>query len=159
VVYARTDRLNGDSDWIGLGFLKRERTPERAMKLSIQLHLSGLSLSDTVSVLDRLGVDRHRTTVHRWVQKTELQPAGGANPDYVALDETVSQLNDRRYWLYAAADPATNRLLHVKLTPTRTMVLTSMFLSELREKHHSVLFGVGTRRIGRRPGRQDLRDN
>jgi transposase-like protein len=91
------DRLTGDSDWIEVGFLERERTPERAMKLSIQLHLSGLSLSDTVSVLDRVGVQRHRTTVHRWVQKADLQPAGGATPDHVALDETVIQLNDQRY--------------------------------------------------------------
>lgn len=45
------------------------------------------------------------------------------------------QLNDQRYWLYAAVDPATNRLLHVRLYPTRTQAITEMFLSELKEKH------------------------
>jgi len=128
-------RLNGGSDCFELDFLEREATPEPAMKLGIRLHLAGLSLSDTISVLDKLGVDRCRSTVHNWVQKADLQPLDGANPDHVAVDETVIQLNDERYWLHAAVDPATNRLLHVRLFPTRTQALTEMFLSELREKH------------------------
>ena len=129
------DRLSSDSGCIELDFLEREATPELAMKLGIQLHLAGLSLSDTVSILERLGVDRHRTTVHRWVQKADLQPTDGANPNRVAVDETVIQLNSERYWLYATVDPDTNRLLHVRLYPTRTNVVSSMSLSELREKH------------------------
>jgi len=64
------DRLSDDSGCIELEFLEREETPEPAMKLGIRLHLAGLSLS--VSVLERLGVDRHRSTVHRWVQKADL---------------------------------------------------------------------------------------
>jgi putative transposase len=128
-------RLNGGSDCFELDFLEREATPESAMKLGIRLHLAGLSLSDTVSVLDRLGVERCRTTVHNWVQKADLQPLDGTNPDHVAVDETVIQLNDKRFWLYAAADPATNRLLHIKLSPTRNQAITEMFFAELREKH------------------------
>jgi len=130
-----TARLNGDSNRFELGFVEREATPEPAMKLGIRLHLAGLSLSNTISILDSLGVDRCRSTVHNWVQKADLQPAGGADPDHVAVDETVIQLNDERYWLYAAVDPNTNRLLHVRLYSTRTQALTEMFLSELREKH------------------------
>ena len=44
------------------------------------------------------------------------------------------QLNNQRYWLYTAVDPNTNRLLYVRLYPTRTTAISSMFLSELREK-------------------------
>ena len=128
-------RLNGGSDCFELGFVEREATPKSAMKLGIRLHLAGLSLSDTVSILDRLGVERCRTTVHNWVQKADLQPLDGANPDHVAVDETVIQLNDERFWLYAAVDPDTNRLLHVKLAPTRNQAISEMFLAELREKH------------------------
>ena len=90
------DRLSGDSSCIELDFLEREATPKSAMKLGIRLHLAGLSLWDTVSILERMGVNRHRTTVHRWVQKADLQPADGVNPDHVALDETVIQLNSER---------------------------------------------------------------
>ena len=99
------DRLSGDSGCIELDFLEREATPESAMKLGIRLYLAGLSLLDTVSILERLGVKRHRTTVHRWIQKADLQPTGGADPNHVAVDETVIQLNSERYWLYAAVDP------------------------------------------------------
>jgi len=38
-------------------------------------------------------------------------------------------------WLYAAVDPETNDFLHVRLFPTRTIVLTKQFLAELQEKH------------------------
>ena len=45
------------------------------------------------------------------------------------------QLNDQRYWLYAAVDPDTNEFLHMRLFPTRTTAPTKMFLQELTEKH------------------------
>ena len=130
-----TSRLTECSDFPELGFVEREATPESAMKLGIQLHLAGLSLSDTISVLDGLGVERCRTTVHNWVQKADLQPTEGRPPNHVAVDETVIRVNDQRYWLYAAVDPDTNHLLHVRLFPTRTTALTEMFLADLREKH------------------------
>jgi len=45
------DRLNGCLNEIELGFVEREATPRLLMKLGIQLHLAGLSLSNTVSIL------------------------------------------------------------------------------------------------------------
>ncbi len=54
---AEITRLSGNSDWIDLDFVERERTPEPAVKLGIQMHLAGLSLSNTTSALDSLGVD------------------------------------------------------------------------------------------------------
>ncbi|WP_323677925.1 IS6 family transposase [Halorubellus sp. PRR65] len=127
--------LNGRLDDIELGFVEREATPEPLMQLSIHLHLSGLSLSNTVSILELFGVDRVKSTVHNWVHKAELQPEDGHSPDHVAVDETVIRLNDEQYWLYAAVDPETNELLHTKLEPTRTNVLAHAFFTELREKH------------------------
>jgi transposase-like protein len=47
----------------------------------------------------------------------------------------VIQLDDEQYWLYAAVDPETNRLLHTKLRPTTAKVLAQSFLTELDEKH------------------------
>lgn len=44
-------------------------------------------------------------------------------------------MNDERYWLSAAVDPATNRLLHVRLYPTRTTAIAETFLAERREQH------------------------
>ncbi len=127
--------LSGSIDQINLDFVEREATPRLLMKLSIQLHLAGLSLSNTVSVLEVFGVQRARSTVHNWVHKADLQPKDGRSPDHIAVDETVIQLNDEKYWLYAAVDPQTNELLHTKLRPTTTTVLAHSFLTELSEKH------------------------
>ena len=128
-------RLNGCLDEIELGFVEREATPKLLMKLGIQLHLAGLSLSNTVSILEIFGVERARSTVHNWVHKADLQPESDQNPDHVAVDETVIQLNDEQYWLYAAVDPETNELLYTKLEPTTNKVIAHAFFAELREKH------------------------
>ena len=109
------DRLSGCLDHINLEFVEREATPRLLMKLSIQLHLAGLSLSNTVSFLEVFGVDRVRSTVHNWVHKADLQPESDRIPNHVAVDETVIQLDDEQYWLYAAVDPQSNDLLHTKL--------------------------------------------
>jgi transposase-like protein len=128
-------RLSGSIEQIDLEFVEREATPRLLMKLGIQLHLAGLSLSNTVSILEIFGVERARSTVHNWVHKAELQPESGQNPDHVAVDETVIRLNDEQYWLYAAVDPDTNELLHTKLELTTNKVIAHAFFAELREKH------------------------
>jgi len=128
-------RLSGCTAWIDLDFVERQRTPERAMKLGIQLQLAGLSLSNTVSILEELGVERSRKAIHDWVQKADLQPSEGRNPNHVAVDETVIRVNDQQFWLYAAADPETNELLHLRPFSTTTTALTEIFLRELRHKH------------------------
>ena len=53
----------------------------------------------------------------------------------IAVDETVIQLSDEQYWLYAAVDPETNELLHTALEPTTNKGITHRFFAELREKH------------------------
>jgi putative transposase len=128
-------RLTSCGDRIELDFVEREATPRLLMKLSIQLHLAGLSLSNTVSILERFGVERARSTVHNWVHKAELQPESGRSPDHVAVDETVIWLDGEKYWLYAAVDPATNEILHTQLRPVRTKVFAHAFFRELRQKH------------------------
>lgn len=132
---AEIARLIEGSGAIELGFVERERTPIWAMELGIQIHLGGMSLSDTVSMLDRYGVDRSRTAVHNWVTKADLQPDPGQSPNQVALDETVIRVNDQQYWLYAAIDTDTNKYLHVRLFPTYNSGVASIFLGELKQKH------------------------
>ncbi|MUW13482.1 IS6 family transposase [Halorubrum sp. CBA1125] len=129
------DRLCGCLDEINLEFVEREATPRLLMKLRIQLHLSGVSLSNTVSFLEVFGVDRVRSTVHNWVHKANLQPEFGRIPNHVAVDETVIQLDDEQYWLYAAVDPDSNNFPHTKLEPTRTNVIADQFVAELRDTH------------------------
>ncbi|ELZ43334.1 IS240-type transposase (ISH102) [Halorubrum coriense DSM 10284] len=129
------DRLSVCLDEINLEFVEREATPKLLMKLSIQLQLAGLSLSNTVSFLEVFGIDRVRSTVHNWVHKADLQPESGRCPNHIAVDETVIQLDGEQYWLYAAVDPNSNDLLHTTLETTRTNVIADQFFAELREKH------------------------
>jgi transposase-like protein len=82
-----------------------------------------------------LQVERAHSTVHKWVQKADGQPTDGAQSDHIALDETAIHLDDQRDWLYAAVDPETNKFLHVRLFLMRNEGVTSIFLSELTEKH------------------------
>jgi len=135
-VHAKIDRLSGCSDWVDLSFVERERTPRQLMELGIRLHLAGLSLSNTVRELEKFGVERSRKAVHDWVHKCGLQPAVDENPNHIALDETVIQLDEHRYWLYTAVDPETNKILHIRLYSTTTTVLTERFVQELSEKHN-----------------------
>lgn len=128
------DRLSRNTEWIDLAFVERERTPEFAIQVGIQLHLGGLSLSNTKQHLENLGVERSRTAIHDWVRKAGLQPDSDVDPNQIAVDETVIRVNGQRHWLFAAVDPHTNQFLHVRLFQTRTTQLTLLFLRELREK-------------------------
>jgi len=132
---AKTDRLTGATGWIDLAFVERERTPREFIEKGIRHHLAGLSLSNTVILLEESGVERSRVAVHNWVQKAGLQPASGRNPDRVAVDQKAIRVNDELYWLYAAVDPATNRILHSRLFPTYTISIAREFLTEVAEKH------------------------
>ena len=89
---------------------------------------------NAVSIFEVFGVERARSTVHNWVHKADLQPDEGRNPDHVAVDETVIQLDEEYYWLYAAVDSESNELLHTALEPTDNAFAHSFF-AELREKH------------------------
>jgi putative transposase len=129
------DRLSDATEWIDLEFVERERTPRPAIKVGIQLHLAGLSLSNTKQHLETLGVKRSRTAIHDWVRKADLQPVSETTPNHIAVDETVIQVNGQRHWLYAAVDPTTNEILHARLFPTTNAGVTIVFLRELRRKH------------------------
>jgi transposase-like protein len=128
-------RFSGNIDQMDLEFVEREATPRFLMKFSIQFHLAGLSLSNTVSILEMFGVERARSTVHNWVHKADLQPESGHSPDHVVVDETEIRIDDEQYWLYVAVDPDSNELLHTKLEPTRTNAISHTFFAELCEKH------------------------
>jgi transposase-like protein len=115
--------------------MEREATLTELMELAIHLHLGGLSLSNTVSRHDSFGVNRARSTVHNWLQKADLEPRGGRDPDQIALDETVINVPGDRFWLVAAVEPDTNVILYVRLCPSRTTALTKLFLREVQDKH------------------------
>lgn len=68
---SKINRLNGCTDWIDLGVMEQQRTLRLTMKLGIQLQLAELLLSNTVSVLGKLGVEQLPKTIYDWVQKAD----------------------------------------------------------------------------------------
>ena len=93
------DRLSGCLEEIGLGLVEREATPRLPMKLGIQRYLAGLSLSNTVFILETFGVEHARSTVYNWAHKADLQLESGQCSDHVVVDQTVIRLNNEQYWL------------------------------------------------------------
>lgn len=75
----------------------REATPKPAMKLGIRLRLAETSLSYILYIIDIFDSDRRQSTVYNRVWKVELQFTDGADPDHVAVDETVIRLSDKRF--------------------------------------------------------------
>lgn len=102
---AEIARLTGPSGAIQLDFVDRVYTPIIAMKLGIQLHLTGLPLSNTMSILENFGVDRCRSTVHHWVKQSDLEPRAGRQPEKIAVNETVVKVDGESPWLFASSIP------------------------------------------------------
>jgi len=76
------------------------------------------------------------------VQRADLQSKSGHAPNQIALDETVIPVNNQQKWLYAAADPQSNELLHVRLFATTAATLTKAITAtlvgfELRQSRRS----------------------
>jgi len=65
--------------------VEREAIPWLLMKLSIQLYIAELSLSNTILFLDIFDVDRVRSTVHNWVCRNDLQRGFSRSSDNVAV--------------------------------------------------------------------------
>jgi len=57
-----------------LGVCGARADTRKIIEMGIRHHLAGLSLSNTVILLEDLGVERSRTAIHDWVQKANLQP-------------------------------------------------------------------------------------
>lgn len=106
------------------------------MKLAIRLYLAHLSISHIKCGIENFRVKRSPKAVHSWVQKEDLQPASGNLPNHVALDETMIQSDDDRFWRYTAVDPVMNHVLDIRLYPRRRTAITEILLGELEEKHY-----------------------
>ena len=75
------DRLSGDIEYIGVEFVEQDCTPSQIGEFSIQLYATDVSISNTKQYFESLGADRSRTSIHNWIQKVDLQPAGDGVPN------------------------------------------------------------------------------
>jgi putative transposase len=71
------------------------------------------------------------------VQKVDLQPVSGYNPNHVAVSETMIHINDQQFWLYAAMNPETTKIHYLRPFATTMITLTERFLARTtRETRH-----------------------
>jgi transposase-like protein len=103
----------------------------------VRLHAAGLSIRETVAILDLLGVDRSHGAVWNWVHtlsESQSDPPT-AKPSRVAVDEKQIEVDGEKKWLYAAVDTESKLLLEVDVFSRRGTDPAAAFLHRLTEKH------------------------
>lgn len=105
------------------------------MKIGIRLHLVGVSLSNTVSELDRFGVDRCHSSVHNRVQKADRQPTEDNNTNHVAVDVTGSRPMISATGRTPPSIPRRTNFSTSSLELYKIGFSPKFFFTELREKH------------------------
>jgi transposase-like protein len=61
----------------------------------------------------------------------------------IAPDETYVKVNGLEYWVYAAIDVGGNEILSMKVYPSRNMLVTGLFISDvLNYCHGKSMFAV-----------------
>jgi len=116
---------------------ENERTPTPVRRFGVRLHTAGMSIRETVAILDLLGVDRSHGAVWNWVHtlsEAQSDPPM-AEPSRVAVDEKQIEIDGEKKWLYAAIDTESKLLLEVDVFSRRGTDPAAAFLHRLTQKH------------------------
>ena len=99
----------------------RERTATPLRAFAVRLHSAGLSLRETMAILDFLDVDRSHGAVWDWTHRLaddQDDPPRSA-PRRVAVDETAIQIGTEWRWCYAAIDLDSMLVLDIEVFSRR----------------------------------------
>jgi transposase-like protein len=115
-------------------FVQRRRRDLKTIALSILVYQQGLSLRKTCELLSYLGESISYRGVHYWVQKFGwcVQPYGGKLPETIVVDETKVQLGSEHWFLYAAINPKSKRIVYARIYTTRNHLTTKSFFKDLK---------------------------
>jgi transposase-like protein len=92
----------------------------------VRLHTAGLSIRETVAILEQLGVDRSHGAVWDWFTRCRRR---------VAVDENQIEVDGKEKWLFAAIDTDSKLLLESDVFSRRGPDPAAAFLRRLTEKH------------------------
>ena len=88
--------------------IRTESGRRRLRAFAVRLRSAGLSLRETVAILDPLGVDRSLEAVQDWTHRLaddqDDPPRSIYTPQRVAVDETAIQIGSEWRWCYAAIE-------------------------------------------------------
>ena len=93
----------------------------RLRAFAVHLHSAGLSLRETVAILDFLGVDRSHGTIWNWTHclaDDQGDPPRSA-PRRVAVDETTIQIGSEWRWCEATIDLDSMLVLDIEVFSRR----------------------------------------
>jgi putative transposase len=109
-------------------------------KIPLELKILGLAFYIQLSSLRRAAKalsEMHRvskTAVWKWVkkfsEKINVKPSKMLRR-LIALDETCIKVNGLEYWVYAAIDIDRNEILSMEVYPSRNMLVTELFISDV----------------------------
>jgi len=105
---------------------ENERTPTPVRRFGVRLHTAGLSIRETVAILELLGVERSHGAVWNWVHRlSEAQS-----------DEKQIKVDGEKKWFYAAVDVDSKLLLEVDVFSRCGTDPAAAFFHRLSEKHN-----------------------
>ena len=89
---------------VDTGCWDQERTATPLRVFAVHLHSAGLSLRETVAILDLLGVDRSHGAVWDWTHRLadNQDDPPRSTPRRVDVVETAIQIGTEWRWCYAA---------------------------------------------------------
>ena len=100
---------------------ENELTPTPVRRFGVGLHTAGMSIRETVAILELLGVDRSHGAVWNWVHtlsEAQSDPPT-ATPSRVAVDEKQIEVDGEKKWLFAAIDTDSKLLLEIDVYSRR----------------------------------------
>ena len=98
-----------------------ESRRRRLRAFAVRLHSAGLSLRETVAILDLLDVDRSHGAVWDWTHRLadDQDDPPRSTPRRVAVDETAIQIGTEWRWCYAAIDLDSMLVLDIEVFSRR----------------------------------------
>jgi transposase-like protein len=64
-----------------------------------------------------------------------VQPYDGELPDTIVVDETKVQLGNEYWFLYAAINPESKKIIYARIYPTRNYLTTKSFFKDLKKMY------------------------
>jgi len=110
--------------------------PTPVRRFGVRLHTVGMSVRETVSILELLDVERSHSTVYNWLHtlsEAQIDPPM-AEPSRVAVNERQIEVAGEKKWHYAAINTESRLLLEVDVFSRRGIDPAAAFLHRISEK-------------------------
>ena len=126
---------------------KRNRTPTKHIYYALHLYFSGLSLRKVSQHLSPL-IKRNHVSVWNWIQKYKPKKIFERKKkiEEFIIDETLIKIGSELIWLWVAIGLESKKILGIRISKERNMLLAEQFISSLVKIHgqHPVSTDGGT---------------